>query len=398
MGRFDIVAPEVRANPYPFYARLRAEPQIRQIEPTGQYFVARYADVVDALRRVDDFSSVEMAKQIGPVTAIASLLGVSLDDLPPTIISSDNPTHDRLRRVLRGRFTPRALAAIEEPVRRLTDSLVRKIEDLGEFDLVREFTVPLPVIVIAQMIGIEEDRYEDFKRWSDALVRIVGSGGAERERHQTDMVELVHYFMEIAERRRLEPGDDLVSVLVRAAEQPDCISGAEVLTYLVLLLVAGNETTTNLIGGMVEALLDNPSELAQIQADSALLHNAVEEGLRFCSPVQGLFRSVTRDTVLGGTKIPRGAPMMICYASANHDETRFPNPERFDITRDTHEHVAFGVGLHFCLGAHLARREARIAIEHLLPLLPRLRRMRDEREYVDSWFLRGPKTLPLALS
>jgi len=395
MEHFDIMNPEVRANPYPFYARLRREPGVHRIEPTGHYLVARYADVVEAIRRVDDFSSLEMAKQIGPITTLTDLLGVSLADLPPTIISSDNPTHDRLRHILSNRFTPRAVAGVEEGVRRLTDSLVGRLESDGEFDLVRDFTVPLPVIVIAQMLGIEEDRYEDFKRWSDALVRIVGSHGAERERYQGEMLELVRYLMEAAERRRIEPGDDLVSVLVQAAEDPARISGAEVLAYLVLLLVAGNETTTNLIGGMVEALLDNPAELAKLAGERSLLQGAVEEGLRLCSPVQGLFRNATHDTVLAGERIPAGAPMMICYASANHDETQFADPERFDVTRDTRGHVAFGLGLHFCLGAHLARREARAAIERLLPLLPRLRRVREEREYVDSWFLRGPKVLQL---
>lgn len=395
---FDIMAPEVRANPYPFYARLRASPGLHRIEPTGHYLVARHADVVEALRRVDDFSSMEMAKQIGPVTTLTEMLGVSLDDLPPTIISSDNPTHDRLRHILSGRFTPRAVVSVEESVRRLTVSLLARLEQQGEFDLVRDFTVPLPVIVIAQMLGIEEARYEDFKRWSDALVRIVGSRGAERERYQGEMLELVRYLMEVAERRRVEPGEDLVSVLVQAAEDPARISGGEVLTYLVLLLVAGNETTTNLIGGMVEALLDDPGELTRLASDPSLLHGAVEEGLRFCSPVQGLFRSATRDTMLGGEEIPRGAPMMVCYASANHDETQFPDPDRFDVTRDARGHVAFGLGLHFCLGAHLARREARVAIERLLPVLSRVRRARQERDYVDSWFLRGPKTLPLHLA
>jgi len=394
----DITAPDVRANPYPFYARFRAQALVGQIEPTGHYLVSRYEDVTDVLRRVGDFSSVEMARQVGPVTTFASLLGVEVADLPPTIISSDNPTHDRLRHVMQGRFSPRAVARIEASVRRLTDTLVGNVERLGEFDLVRELTVPLPVIVIAQLLGIEEERYEDFKRWSDAIVRIVDSQGAERDRYQTDLLDLVRYFMEIAERRRLEPGDDLVTALVHAAADPERISGGEIITYLMLLLVAGNETTTNLIGGMVEAFLDHPGEIERLSSDPSLIPNAVEESLRFCSPVQGLFRSVGEETRLGQTVLPKRARLMVCYASANHDETRFPDPERFDVARDTTGHVAFGWGLHFCLGAHLARREARIALERLLPLLPRLHRTREAREYVDSWFLRGPKSLPLKIT
>ncbi len=393
---FNVLEPEVRANPHRLYARLRAEPGVHRIEPFGHYLIARYADVTDVLQRVEDFSSLEMARQMGPVTEIAHLLGRDVTDMPPTIISSDNPAHDRLRKLMQGRFTPRALAKIEGPVRRLTEQLVEKLERAGEFDLVREFTIPLPVIVIAQMLGIDESRFEDFKRWSDALVRVVGASGAERQRYQVEMLQLVQYIAEIAERRRADPGDDLISSVV-GAEKSGQINVAEVLAYIVLLLVAGNETTTNLIGGMVEALLDNPDEIAKLRADRSLLTNAVEEGLRYCSPVQGLFRNATRDARVGGGVIPKGAPIMVCYASANRDESFWRDPDRFDVSRDTRGHVAFGRGLHFCLGANLARREARIALERLLPLLPRLRRKSAEREYVDSWFLRGPKSLPLAL-
>lgn len=393
---FNVLDPEVRANPNRLYARLRAEPGVHRVEPFGHYLIARYADVTDVLQRVDDFSSLEMARQMGPVGEIAHLLGRNVTDMPPTIISSDNPAHDRLRKIMQGRFTPRAVAKIEGPVRRLTEQLVAKLERAGEFDLVREFTIPLPVIVIAQMLGIDESRFEDFKRWSDALVRVVGASGAERQRYQVEMLQLMQYIAEVAERRRADPGDDLISAVI-GAEKTGQINVAEVLAYIVLLLVAGNETTTNLIGGMVEALLDNPGEIAKLRADRSLLTNAVEEGLRYCSPVQGLFRNATRDARVGGSVIPKDAPIMVCYAAANRDESFWSDPDRFDITRDTRGHVAFGRGLHFCLGANLARREARIALERLLPLLPRLRRTRAEREYVDSWFLRGPKSLPLAL-
>ncbi len=367
-----------------------------RVEPFGHYLIARYADVTDVLQRADDVSSLEMSRQIGPVAEIAHMLGREVTDMPATIISSDNPAHDRLRQIMQGRFTPRAVSKIEAPVRALTEQLVAKLERVGEFDLVGEFTIPLPVVVIAQMLGIDEGRYEDFKRWSDALVRVVGASGSERQRYQVEMLQLVQYIAEMAERRRTDPGDDLISAVV-GAEKGGRIEAAEVIAYLILLLVAGNETTTNLIGGMVEALLDNPGEIAKLQADPALLPNAVEEGLRYCSPVQGLFRNATRDARIDTTVIPKDAPMMVCYASANRDAAYWTDPDRFDVTRDTRGHVAFGRGLHFCLGANLARREARIAIARLLPLLPRLRRIREERDYVDSWFLRGPKSLPLAL-
>lgn len=397
MKTYDILAPAVRANPWAFYAELRAEPKIQRVQPIDLYVVARYADVVDVLERTDDFSSLEMAKLIGPIDAMAGLMGVSASNMPPTIISSDNPVHNRLRLIMHGRFSPRAVGKIDESVRRLTDDLVEKLMAKEEFDLVRDFTIPLPVIVIAQMLGIEEERFPDFKRWSDALVAIAASQGAARERYLGDMLALVQYFIQMMELRRRQPSDDLISTLIEAEKEEGRISPPEMIAFLVLLLVAGNETTTNLIGGMVEALLDNPDQLEKLRADPSLVTNAVEEGLRYCSPVQGLFRNATRDTRIGETEIPAGAPLMACYASANRDASVFPNPDQFDITRDARRHIAFGRGLHFCLGANLARREARIAISRLLPLLPRMERTRPGRDWVDNWFLRGPQTLPFAL-
>lgn len=397
MNRYDLSTPEVRANPWSLYAALREGAGIHRVHPTDQYVVARYKDVIGALQRTDDFSSLEMATQLGPIDALVSLTGGTSRDLPPTIISSDNPVHNRLRKIMMRRFSPRAVSQIEGPIRALTDSLITSILERGECDLVRDFTIPLPVIVIAQLLGIEEERFEDFKRWSDALVALPSAGEGERGEHLGFIIQLAQYFLEIADRRRVEPKDDLITVLVEAEREGDQISTPEVLAYAILLMVAGNETTTNLIGGMVEAFLDHPDQLTMIEADPTLIHNAVEEGLRFCSPVQGLFRNTTRDVELGGTLLPEGASVMVCYASANRDPSIFPEPDRFDITRDASRHVAFGRGLHFCLGANLARRETRIAIEKLIPIMPRLRRMGEERDWVDSLFLRGPKTLKLKL-
>jgi len=397
MNSYDLSKPDVRANPWSLYAALREDPGVHRVDPSDQYLVARYEDVVAALQRTDDFSSLEMATQLGPIDALVSLTGGDSRDLPPTIISSDNPVHNRLRMIMMRRFSPRAVSQIEGPIRTLTDSLIASIVERGECDLVRDFTIPLPVIVIAQLLGIEEERFEDFKLWSDALVALPSARDEERAEHLGGIMQLSQYFLEVADRRRVEPKDDLISVLVEAEREGDRISTPEVLAFAILLMVAGNETTTNLIGGMVEAFLDNPDQLAMIEADPTLIRNAVEEGLRFCSPVQGLFRNATRDVELGGTMIPEGASLMVCYASANRDPAIFSDPDRFDITRDASRHVAFGRGLHFCLGANLARREARIAIEKLLPILPRFRRVGEERDWVDSLFLRGPKTLRLAV-
>jgi len=394
MSGYDILAPEVRANPYPFYSRLRREAPVAQVEPFGLWIVTRFADVVDVLARVDEFSSRGNLRE---EPALLDTDDPAEEVFRPgsNIITSDNPTHDRLRAIMQKRFTPQRLAKLQPRVEALTRELLGAMLAAERFDMVRDFTVPLPVIVIAELLGIEIERRDDFKRWSDAVVQVVNGISPElREKGRGGVKELATYLWMMTERRQTQPGDDdLIDTLVRAEREPGRISAREVLSYCVLLLAAGNETTTNLIGGMVHALLKNPAQLELLQRNPDLVPKAVEEGLRYCSPVQGLFRRTLREARVGGVTLPVGAEVMVCYASANHDEARFPDPERFDITRETAGHVAFGRGLHFCLGANLARREARVAIRKLLPILSKLERLDEREEWVDSWFLRGPKKL-----
>lgn len=387
MSQYDILAPDVRNDPYPFYARLRDEAAAVQVDPLGLYLVTRYDDVVDVLKRTDEFSSTGNQRTTG-----GELFGGMT---PATIITSDNPTHNRLRSILHKRFTPRRVASLQTRVEDLTQGLLANIRQENEFDLVTDFTIPLPVIVIAEMLGIESERFEDFKLWSNALMLLMNGAKGEKEGElRVVMGEFAQYLMGMADHRRSHPAEDLIGTLVEAEKQPDLISAPEVLGYCVLLLAAGNETTTNLIGGMTLALLQNPDQLALLRSRPDLLENAVEEGLRYCSPVQGLFRKTTCDTYVDDVAIPKGSEVMVCYASANRDPGHFDNPDRFDITRNSKGHLAFGLGLHFCLGANLARREARVAMERLLPLLEEVEPTFDQVEWVDSWFLRGPKSLP----
>jgi len=387
MSRHDILAPEVREDPHPFYASLRDEAAAVQVDPFGLWIVTGYDHVVDVLKRTDEFSSTGNQRTTG-----GELFGGMT---PATIITSDNPTHDRLRSILHKRFTPRRVANLQGRVEDLTKGLLEDIRGKQEFDLVRDFTIPLPVIVIAEMLGIETDRFEDFKLWSDTLVRLMnGAKGQEEQELRVVMGQFAQYLMGMADERRNHPAEDLIGTLVEAEKEPGRISAPEVLGYCVLLLAAGNETTTNLIGGLTLALLQNPEQLSLLRSRPELIENAVEEGLRYCSPVQGLFRKTLRDARIGEVTIPEGSEVMVCYAAANRDPSRFENPNQFDITRHCKGHVAFGLGLHFCLGANLARREARVAIEHLVPLLEDFEPTFDRVEWVDSWFLRGPLSLP----
>jgi len=273
------------------------------------------------------------------------------------------------------------------------------LRDEGEFDLVRELAVPVPTVIIAEMLGVEPERYQDFRRWSDLVIS--QSTGSRRGQPfgGTGYIQMIRelslYLLSIIERRRQDPAEDLVSILIAAQEGDGTLTPMEVVTFTILLLVAGNETTTNLIGNAVNALLDHPEQLELVHRQRELVPALVEETVRWEGPIQFLFRRVRREVALGGTVLPENAIVMPLLGSANRDERQFPRPDVFDITRDTSGHLGFGLGVHYCLGAALARLEAHIAIDALLDELPHLERSDTSREYVDSFLIRGPHRLGL---
>jgi cytochrome P450 len=253
------------------------------------------------------------------------------------------------------------------------------------------------VTVIAELLGIERERTADFKRWSDCIVGgLSGAAGAlQPETMARAFGELAHYVIGVVEARRAQPREDLISTLIRAEEGETALSPAEAVFFTLLLLVAGNETTTNLLGNAMLALLAHPEQLARVQRDPSLVPALVEEALRFCGPVQFVYRAATRDVELAGVAIPAGSLVMPLIASANRDETQFEDPGRFDVTRDNQGHIAFGLGIHFCLGASLARLEARVALEELFARYARFERLESTVDYIDSFLVRGPRLLPL---
>lgn len=387
-GRFDFLGPGSHEDPYPFYAELRESEPVSWVERERLWMLTRHADVVDVLRRTEDFSAIANERQEPQGDRRGT----------PNIITMDRPDHDRLRQILQRRFTNRGLSRYQERIDQIVDELMAGVRDAREFDLVRDLTIPLPVTMIAEALGIELERLDDFKRWSDALVKVItlSHESPEAVAARAELHELIDYFSTIADRRRASPSDDLVGVLVEAEQEPGRISPREIVSYCLLLLAAGNETTTNLMGGMVIELLNNPDQLERLVASPDIIPQAIEEGLRYCSPVQVLFRRAKHDTEIGGVKIGAGQDIAVSYAAANRDPRVFPEPDVFDIGRDTSEHVAFGYGLHHCLGAHLARREATAALSRLIPLLPEMRKTYQTVEWVDSWVVRGPKALPMA--
>jgi cytochrome P450 len=414
---YDPFSEAVRQDPYPHYAALRELAPVHRLESTGFYVVTRYDDVMSVLRHPERFSSCAMQMMMrsamgggvqgmgadGPDPAAAQLLAKITEGLPfdaeemmkPSLIGSDPPNHERLRNIVNRGFTPRRIAALEPRVRRIARDALDQMLASEEVDLVSEYTVPLPVRVIAELLGVEPDRQNDFKRWSDEMISAsTGSAsGKSPESLVNSFREFNAYFIETMERRRKDPKDDLISALVAAEEGEASLTPAEGLMFTRLLLVAGNETTTNLLGNGILALMRHPEQMERVRSNPELIPGLVEEILRFDSPVQMLFRQATDDVELAETKIPKGAIVLPVFASANRDESQFANADRFDVTRKAQGHVAFGFGIHFCLGASLARLEARVGFEELFARTAILERIGDETKFIDSFLLRGPASL-----
>jgi cytochrome P450 len=312
------------------------------------------------------------------------------------MIATDPPDHTRLRTLVNRSFAARMMTGLEPRIRQVTGDLIAAAVARGRMELIADLAMPLPVTIIAELLGVDPAHKDDFKRWSDQVLTDDGQLSLEEaEAHARDMDDFQTYFEEAVEERRGRPRGDLISDLVQAQHEHQALDSDEVLAFVALLLIAGNETTTNLLGNAVIALLDNPDQLAKVAAEPSLVPNLVEEALRYDAPVQFLFRTSTRDVEIAGTTIPAGSAVLPLYGSANRDERRFPNGEAFDVTRDATGHVAFGHGIHFCLGAPLARLEARIALEAIVTRLRDLRRTDENSEYVSSLFLRGPKRVSL---
>ena len=392
---FNPFAPAVQQNPYPYFAHLRKHSPVYWVEPLQSWAVSRYEDVAYVAKNTQIFSSAPI---------IPAILG-DQNPVPEVswLISADPPEHTHLRKLVSKAFTPRMVGALEPRIKEIVAQLLDRIEEqAGEFDLVQDFSTPVPLMVIAEMLGVEPDRYREFKQWSDDMIRATGGAEvspAERERLRGSMDDLRRYFEQtIEERRRSSGGEDLISALVRAEEEREALTAREVLAMCLLLLLGGNETTTNLIGNTVMTLLSHPDELAKVRGDLAIVPQMIEEMLRYEAPAQALLRVATTDTEIAGKAIRAGSGIMILYGSANRDERRFPNPDTFDVMRNPRDHLAFGFGIHHCIGAPLARLEARIAMDGFLRRFPRIQLSNQPREWIDSFVMRGPKSLLLQLS
>jgi len=398
---YNPLAPESRANPYPGYALLRAEAPVHEIQPFGVFAVSRYRDVLHVLKNPETYSSSGMRAMMTGQTGMMGSSGnrgrssVLLE--ADNLIATDPPVHDRLRAVVNRGFTPRRIAALEPRIRGIAKQCLSVLPASGEMDLVGDLSMPVPVRVIAELLGVPPERLHDFKRWSDVIITSMTgvAGGTDPETALAAREEFLDYFARAIAERRQNPSDDLISTLIRAEGGEGTLSEGEVLAFTILLLVAGNETTTNLLGNALLALTAHPDQLEKVANDPALIPGLVEEVLRYDSPVQAIFRKTSVDAELAVVPIAKDKMVMVLLGSANRDEEWLSDAASFRATRELKGHIGFGFGVHFCLGASLARLEARVALEELFSRCKKLERVSENVEWIDSLILRGPRALTL---
>ncbi|MGH0038514.1 MAG: cytochrome P450 [Myxococcota bacterium] len=380
-------------DPHTAFRRLRAEDPVHWYEDGGFWCVLRHADVQAVSRSPRTFVS-SRGTQMFQIASSGVRTNLPVDTLAPSIIQTDPPHHNRLRKLVMGAFTPRRIAEMEPRLREIAGECLDAIEPGGTVDFVETAAVPFPMLVIAEMLGISGDDRAEFRRWSDAMV-VAGGGGFGDETGQA-IRELFGYLTAVIAERRKAPRDDLISVLMDAEIEGERLRDAEVLMFLLTLLVAGNETTRNLVSCGALALLREPDQHRLLRTRPEWLPNAVEEMLRYVSPVRNFARCAAADTELAGRPIQAGQYVVMLYGSANRDESVFgDDSERFDVTRaSARRHVAFGFGEHLCLGASLARLEGLVLWDELFARFGHLE-LAGEPEPLSSSLMNGLVHLPV---
>jgi cytochrome P450 len=382
----DLYSQQYLLDPFPFYRKLRTEAPIAPALIPQTFLVSRYDDVVTVLKQPAVFSSTSGANRR------ASLIGSSF-------VTKDAPEHTRLRGMVSRNFAPRVIELLAPRVRAVSNQLIDAIVAGGrrDMDLIADFALPLPLTIIADLLGVDPDHNQDFHRWSDILLASTDTPPTVADDEvQKAVAEFSEYFRRHYRERIASPGNDLISQLTRAGADEQPMATEDMLAYVALLLIAGNETTANLLGNTFAALTDCPDQLAKVQAQPELAPRLVEESLRFNGPAPVVFRRTLAATQLAGMTIPENHRLILLLASANRDDAQFPDPDRFDVERDASRHVAFAQGPHFCLGAPLARLEGSIALDVLLSRLTDFRRLNEAVKWRQTPLVRGPATLPLA--
>ncbi len=402
---FDPFDPEWATNPFPLYADLRRRAPVHR-NALGFWVFARHADCLALLR--DRRTSADDA-YIDPERLSAEFrFGSGADDPEVTAMRDmrpflfrDPPDHTRLRGLVSKAFTPKVVESLRARTQQIVDELLDTAFEADRVDLLESFAYPLPVRIICDMLGVPVADQDRFKSWSTSLARgldpdFLLTGDAIKDRDDAVM-QFAQYFFELLAERRRSPGDDLLSRLVEVEDDGGVLSEAELLSTCILLLVAGHETTVNLISGGTLALLRHPDQLERFRTDPEVTRSGVEEMLRYVSPVQLTGRAMIEDIEIAGVTLRAGDFVMVLIASGNHDADQFPDPERFDVGRTSNNHLGFGFGIHHCLGAPLARMETQVALTSLVRRAPDLAVTVDEPTYKTNVVLRGMESLPVAM-
>jgi cytochrome P450 len=396
LGDFNPFLPEFRADPYPYYRKLQTKHRVYVSRLLGSTCVlARYDDIVAVLadaRFSVDRPQADVFKRLEPFSGLSPEFRAAIET---TLLMTDPPAHTRLRRLVNKAFTPRVVEGLRGRIQALVDELLDRVAAQRAMELVHDLAYPLPVIVIAELLGIPSADRVRFKEWSDALAALLDPLQAVDGFAATEhaYAEVAVYMRDIFAARRAAPRDDLISALVAVEDNGQRLSEIELLSLTMLILGAGHETTTNLITNAVLALLRNPGERRRLQDDPSLIGSAVEEFLRYDSPVQATDRVASVDCEIAGHRIRKGAVVALLLGAANRDPARFADPDRLDLGRTDNHHLSFGHGAHFCLGAALARVEAQIVIPSLLRRFPDLDGDRAPKQWKRSMVLRGPTAL-----
>ncbi len=397
-------------DPYPTLASMRANDPLMWSSVGQNFYVTKYATAKAILADLDFEKNLNKWKQSNPMINMIPKLNEAMKSRATWMLNQDPPDHTRMRAIVNKAFTPSRVNDLKPHIEQIANELLDKMNSSEPVDLVSEFAFQIPVIVIAELLGVPASDRHKFRDWSNALVKAGGvlmgmSSGkdsmAQKIQSNMDAIKaqenLLDYFKPIVDERRKDPKNDLISALVEASDNGSKLTKDEVLGNLVLLLVAGHETTVNLIGNAIHSLLLNPDQLNLLKNDFGLLTHTVNEVLRYQSPVQVVRRSSSEDLILSNKEIKKGSMMVILLGSANRDEEVYENADKFDIMRDSSKHLSFGQGIHHCLGSSLAIAEGELALKVLFTRFPDLKLATTQLEYKDPFALRGLKELPIKL-
>jgi cytochrome P450 len=395
LSLYQLLDPEVLANPYPLYARLRTEAPVYWDPYLHAWVVTRYADVVTVLHHFsanrtptpEQFAAIGLS-ELGPVSQV----------MVKQMLFMDAPAHTRLRGLASTAFTPARVEVLRSHIQEIVDSLLEPLLSTGHMDVIADLAAPLPAIVTAEMLGVPTEDSEQLKDWSADFAEVLGNFQHNPDRASRTLKcveEMSAYFRAAIEQQRAEPREGLINALMTAELDGDRLSDEEIIANSIVTMVGGQETTTNLIGNGILALLRNPDQLEKLRNDLSLIPSAIEELLRYESPSQHTARIAPEDAELGGKLVRKGQAVIAVMAAGNRDPERFPDPDQLDITRADNRHLAFGWSRHFCFGAPLARIEGQIALEAMMRRLTDLTLVSERLIWRDNLGLRGLTSLPV---